>query len=284
MMNLPNPNEIEYFLEVAQTQNMSRAAERLGIRQPTLSIALAKLEHTLGVQLMTRTKKGVFLTEAGRVFLNKAQDLLHSWNLLKQQTQTQSDELRGHVRMGCHVSVALYTLPLFMASMLKEYPNLEFAFEHDFSRKITESVISLGLDLGVVVNPVQHPDLVIKRLCRDEVSYWKSEKISPINEKVLIVDQQLNQTQILLKKSKTSFSRFVTTSSLEVVRDLAISGAGVAILPNRVVQSVPRHGLKKVPSMPTFQDEICLIYRSERRLSRTIQILSSKISEVFSQS
>lgn len=281
MMNLPNPNEIEYFLEVAQTQNMSRAAERLGIRQPTLSIALAKLEHTLGTALLTRTKKGVFLTESGRVFLGKAQDLLHSWTQLKQQTVSQSDELRGHVRFGCHVSVALYTLPNFLPSVLKEFPNLEFALEHDFSRKITESVISLNLDLGVVVNPVQHPDLVIKRLCKDEVSYWKSDKISAANEKILIIDPQLNQTQSLLKKGKTSFERFITTSSLEVARDLAVQGAGVAILPNRVVQSLPRHGLKKISALPSFQDEICLIYRAERRQSKTIQILANHIAAVF---
>jgi len=282
MMNLPNPNEIEYFLEVAQTQNMSRAAERLGIRQPTLSISLAKLEHTLGVQLLTRTKKGVTLTESGRVFLTKAQDLLHNWNLLKQQTQSQGHELRGHVRLGCHVSVALFTLPSFLPSVMREYPNLEFAIEHDFSRKITESVISLNLDLGVVINPVQHPDLVIKRLSRDEVAYWKSEKISPANEKILIADQHMNQAQTLLKKNKAVFERFITTSSLELVRDLAVAGAGVAIIPARVVQSLPRHGLKKISTMPTFQDEICLVYRVERRQSRTIQILSEKISEVFS--
>ncbi len=284
MMNLPNPNEIEYFLEVAQTQNMSRAAERLGIRQPTLSVALAKLEHSLGVQLMTRTKRGVFLTESGRVFLAKAQDLMQSWNQLKQQTQNQADELKGHVRLGCHVSVALYTLPSMLPAVLKEFPNLEFAVEHDFSRKITESVISLNLDIGIVVNPVQHPDLVIKRLCRDEVSYWKSEKILSGNENILIADHHLNQTQMLLKKSKTCFERFVTTSSLELARDLAIQGAGVAILPGRVVQSHPKHGLKRVQSMPTFQDEICLIYRAERRNSRTIQVLGTKILEVFKES
>jgi LysR family transcriptional regulator, cell division regulator len=281
MMNLPNPNEIEYFLEVAQTQNMSRAAERLGIRQPTLSVALAKLEHGLGVQLLTRTKKGVFLTESGRVFLTKAQDLLHNWNLLKQQTQSQGNELKGHVRLGCHVSVALYTLPNLMPEILKEFPQLEFSLEHDFSRKITEGVISLNLDLGVVVNPVQHPDLVIKRLCRDEVAYWKSEKIHPINEKVLISDHNMNQAQVILKKAKINFDRFMTSSSLEVVRSLAVQGAGVAILPGRVVQSQPKHGLKKITSLPTYQDEVCLIYRSERRQSRTIQVLSEKITQVF---
>ncbi len=284
MINLPSPTEIEYFLEVAKTQNMSRAAERLGIRQPTLSIALANLEHDLGVQLLTRTKKGVFLTESGRVFLAKAQDLIQSWTLLKQQTQTQSDELRGHVRLGCHVAVAQYSLPNSLPKVLGDFPHLQVSLEHDMSRKITEGVISLNLDLGIVVNPVQHPDLVIKRLSRDEVSYWKSERILAANEKTLISDPQLNQTQTLARKTKDVFERFVTTSSLEVARELAIHGAGVAILPGKVVHSRPRHGLKKISSLPSFQDEICLIYRSERRQSKTIQLLAERISQVFTES
>jgi DNA-binding transcriptional LysR family regulator len=282
MVNLPSATEIEYFIEVAQTQNLSRAAERLGIRQPTLSIALAKLEHRLGITLMTRTKKGVFLTDSGRHFLAKAQDLLQQWSNLKEQTQNQSESLQGHIRLGCHVSVALYTLPLMMTEVLSEFPGLEFSFEHDFSRKITEAVISLKLDIGIVVNPVRHPDLVIKRLCKDEVCFWKSEKkIKHEMEKVLIADHQLAQTQALMKKDKAGFERFLTTTSLELARDLASAGAGVAILPSRVVHIAPKHSLKKLPGYPVFEDEICLIYRVERKSSKTIQMLSEKITGIF---
>lgn len=283
MLSLPSASEIEYFLEVAQTLNLSRAAERLGIRQPTLSVSLAKLESNLGTKLLTRTKKGVVLTESGEIFQAKAQDLLQFWKDLKNQTGEQEQNLKGHLRLGCHVSVALYTLPHFLPETLIEYPDLEFSLEHDFSRKITESVISLKLDLGIVVNPVQHPDLVIKKLCKDEVTFWKSEKLEPSLQKVLIADQNLIQTQALLQKVKKDrkFEKFITTSSLEVARELAQSGAGVAILPTRVAHLNPKSHLKKLSGAPSFHDEICLVYRSERRSSRTIQALSQKIQKVF---
>jgi len=284
MLNLPSPTEIEYFLEVAQTLNMSRAAERLGVRQPTLSVSLSKLEQTLGTQLLTRTKKGVELTEAGQVFFAKAQDFLQSWKDLKNQTGEQDESYKGHLRLGCHVSVALYTLPHFLPAALKDYADLEFSLEHDFSRKITESVISLKLDLGIVVNPVQHPDLIIKKLCKDEVTFWKSDKLHASLEKVLIADQNLLQTQALLQKTKKErqFQKFVSTSSLEVARELAQAGAGIAILPTRVAQMGSRVHLKKISTLPSYQDEICLIYRSERRSSRTVQSLSQRIQQVFS--
>lgn len=280
MLDLPNANEILYFIELANAQNMSRAAERLGIRQPTLSVAISKLEHNLSIRLFLRTKKGVSLTEAGQLFLSKAQELLNSWNEIKTQTQTQSQTISGQIRLGCHVSVALYTLPFFMPKMMSEFPGLEFLLEHDFSRKISEAVISLRLDMGIVVNPVKHPDLVIKKLCYDDVAFWKSDR--PGQEKVLIADHQLIQTQALMQKSKKGgFERFITTSSLEVARELAEAGAGAAILPSRVVNANRKSNLKRITGLPTFRDEVCLVFRAERRTNRTLQVLAERIAEVF---
>lgn len=285
MTTLPSPTEISYFLELAQSQNMSRAAERLGIRQPTLSMALAKLEQTVGAQLFTRTKKGVVLTDAGNILLVKAEHLLNAWGELKTQTAQQSEQVQGQIRLGCHVSVALYSLPQFLPETLKAFPNLEFSLEHDFSRKITESVISLKLDLGIVVNPVQHPDLVIKKLAKDEVTFWRKEKLASELQKVLIADNQLVQSQTLLRKLKKNapvFEKYLTTSSLELARDLALAGAGVAILPAKVA-AMGAGKLHRLPGLPTYHDEICLIYRTERRTSKTLQMLSQKIQSVFTE-
>ena len=69
---LPNPAEILYFLEVASTLNISRAAERLGITQPTLSLAVQRLEATLGTPLLLRGKTGVRLTKAGSKFATQS--------------------------------------------------------------------------------------------------------------------------------------------------------------------------------------------------------------------
>lgn len=282
MTELPSPAEIKYFIEIAHSLNLSRAAERLGIRQPTLSVALARLEKNLDIRLFTRTKKGVTLTEAGESFLAKSQDLMQLWTDLRAQTQNQAREIRGHVRIGCHASVALYTVPLFLPDVLKEFPDLEVALEHDFSRKITESVISLKLDLGIVVNPVQHPDLVIKKVCDDEVCFWSSKNPDPSTSRILIADQQLHQTHALLKKikkSKQSFDKFISTSSLEVARELAAAGGGVAILPTRVAASAP---LKRWSHLPSFHDEVCVIYRVERKRSPTLQMLAERIKNTLS--
>jgi DNA-binding transcriptional LysR family regulator len=124
---------------------------------------------------------------------------------------------------------------------------------------------------------------VIKKLARDEVSFWKKENLAKELEKVLIADHNLSQSQSLLQKIKKSSERFekhVTTSSLEVARDLALAGGGIAILPSKVAT----HGnrvLKRISALPTFHDEICLIYRVERKQSKTLQVLSERIRDVF---
>lgn len=285
-MMMPSPYDIQYFVEVAQTLNLSRAAERLGIRQPSLTLALQRLENFVGAALFIRTKRGVHLTDEGRVFLAQAHELLSVWQNLKLKTLNQKEEIKGIFRLGCHVSVALYSLPFFMTEFLSEYKNIEFSLEHDLSRKIVEAVISMRLDMGIVVNPVRHPDLVIIKLCDDEVCFWSKDEMNKDLKSVLIADENLLQVQTMLRKVKSKskknqqyFRRHIKTTSLEVARELAASGGGVAILPTRVAQG---SRLKKLQELPTFRDEICLVYRSDRRNSRTIQKLSGHLKRILS--
>ena len=71
--------ELKYFLEVANTKNLSRASERLGISQPTLSVAIKRLENSIGTELLIRQKRGVALTQAGKQLLIHAKQLLQYW-------------------------------------------------------------------------------------------------------------------------------------------------------------------------------------------------------------
>jgi DNA-binding transcriptional LysR family regulator len=278
---IPSASDLQYFIEVTQTLNLSRAAERLGIRQPSLSLALQRLEDSIGCTLLIRTKKGVQLTDEGHVFLGQAQQLLALWQDLRQKTNNHQQEVKGILRLGCHVSVALYSLPFLLKDFLALHKNIEFNLEHDLSRKITEAIISMRLDLGIVVNPVRHPDLVIIKLCEDDVCFWQQEKINKDLQSLLIYDSNLIQSQELLRKSSTlnyRFNRFVKTTSLELARELASQGAGVAILPTRVASSSK---LKRIKNLPCFKDEICLVYRHERKTSKSIQALSEQLKKTL---
>src|SRR5688572_19143300 len=173
-----------------------------------------------------------------------------------------------------------------MTEIMTSYPELEIGFMHDLSRKVTESVISFRTDFGIVVNPVRHPDLVIKPLMKDEVTYWTGPSRTILNdtkseESVLICDEELHQTQSLLKnarKSKVQFKRILASSNLEVIASLVSSGAGLGILPGRVATRIASQGLKKAgPGMPVFNDEICLIYRADAQKSKASKVIIDTI-------
>lgn len=279
---LPSPSELNYFIEVANTLNLSRAAERLGVSQPALSLAIQRLESSFGVPLLVRTKSGVNLTTGGRKLVTQARSLLHEWERIRSEALKDETEISGRYTVGCHPSVALYSLPSVLPELLRSNPLLEFKLVHDLSRKITEEVISFKVDFGIVVNPVEHPDLVIKQLLKDEVSFWVSPA-RDVNHDVLICDPELLQTQSLLKqltKKAGAFKRTMTSSNLEVITELVAAGAGVGILPSRVASRVKSRGLKPfMADAPKFYDRICLVYRADAQRSKSSRKIAALIEE-----
>lgn len=283
----PAFSDITYFIEVAQTKNISRAAERLGIAQPSLSSAMKRLEDSLGVTLFIRGRTGVQLTKAGKELLGRGRMLLLNWEQLRADVNKRETSASGQYIIGCHPSVALYSLSHFLPGLVQRYPELEIKLTHDLSRKITEEVISFEVDFGIVVNPVRHPDLVIKELYADEVLFWIAKNPSSTQnfdsqKGVLICDLNLVQVQKLLgdlQKRKQGFKRIIQSSNLEVVTDLTASGVGVGILPRRVATRITAYNLKPLDDrMPVFKDKICLIYRADSQKTKGSQIIIDAIN------
>lgn len=289
MATIPSSAELLYFIEVSNTLNVSRAAERLGISQPTLSLAIQRLEANLGTPLLIRSKSGVQLTHAGQKFLGRARQFVNEWERLKDDTLRDETEIRGRYVIGAHPSVALYAFPDLIARLLAEHPGLELKLTHDLSRKITEDVISFQADFGIVVNPWKHPDLIIKQLAKDEVTLWTSRKPSKLQDVtsgqgVLICDPELVQSQSILRglsKAGMEFGRVLTSSNLEVIATLVASGAGVGILPGRVASRVESYGLKPVDKVgPKFSDSHCLVFRADAQHSKASRLLGKRIQEL----
>lgn len=280
----PNLNDLHYFLEIAQTGNVSQAAVRLGVTQPSLSQAVVRLENSVGAKLFQRSKKGMDLTPAGRTLVVQSRKLIQDWEAIQSSAVSSHSEVKGQFRVGCHPSVALYTLPQVFPQWLSENPGLEIKLVHNLSRKILDGIILAEIDIGVVVNPIAHPDLIIKKVCEDEVGLWASDKKKSYNEDVLIADPDLLQTQDIMKKIKKAgfqFKRFIESSSLELITELARNGAGVAILPGRVAK---REGHLKSLNGPKFKDDICIVFRAESRTIKTIQVLSQSIEKALTES
>ncbi len=256
-----SPQELKYFLELSSTLNFSRAAERLGITQPTLSLSMKNLEQELGLALFIRSKSGVTHTKAGLRFVQGARELLQNWDNLMKEVNREKNEVTGRYVIGCHSTVASHSLPHFLPELMSKHQGLDIILKHDLSRKIVEQVISFEIDFGIVVNPVKHPDLVIVNLGKDEVTFFEAPQNK--NKDVLICDPDLIQTQKLSKEFRR-YKRIIPTSSLEVVRSLTEAGVGVGILPKRVAEMSNTLKLKHALSnAPVFHDTHALVFRAD---------------------
>ena len=278
---LPSSHDLTYFLEIAQNSSITAAATRLGISQPSLTLAMQRLEQSVGASLFVRSRQGVKLTKAGERVLMETRQLISRWEEVKQQAVGAMNEVRGRFSLGAHPSVARYSLPMFLPELLAKHPGLEVSLHHDLSRNITQKVLELSLDVAIVVNPVPHPDLVMRLLGKDQLTLWTSKKNK--HQDVLICEPSLIQTQSILAKLKRQnfdFTKVIETSNLEVIAAMVEGGCGIGILPTRVARAQSQN-LIEVKGAPHYSDEIHLIYRVENKPVRAIQAISQAIQEGF---
>jgi len=284
--------DVLYFIEISNTQNLSRASERLGIAQPSLSSAVKRLESSIGTSLLIRHKKGVLLTQAGKQLLAHSKQLLQYWNEVKSQALASHHQVQGCFVFGCHPTVALHNLSGFLPVLLNDYPKLEIELRHDISRKITEGIINLSIDIGLVVNPIKHPDIIIHKMMDDEVACMQIKKpLLPHQDiasgkAIIICDPALAQTQTLLKrlqKKNITYSRLLVSTSLEVIADLTVQGCGIGLLPQSISNRMFPGKLSVIEKIAPFRDEICLVYRHENRSVKAIQVIIEAIKKHFNK-
>ena len=282
----PSPTDLTYFIEVANLSNLSRASESLGISQPSLTLAMQRLEEIVGAALLTRHKRGVSLTKAGEQLLAHSRELMQRWESIKSQTLASMHEVQGAISVGCHPSVALYTLPHILPKLMAEHPKLGIQLKHDLSRRITENVISLKIDIGIAINPVRHPDLVITHLDNDVITLWCTDpkvgmKQLQDGSAIILCDPEMAQAQNILaqlKKAGLQYDRLLTTNNLEVICALTRQNGGIGILPARIALEAD---LVRIPKAPFYDDEICVLYRGENRNVRAIQVIVETIRKLF---
>jgi DNA-binding transcriptional LysR family regulator len=256
--------EIAHFLAIYAKRHVTRASVGLNISQPALTQSIARLERKLKAKLFDRSKSGCKPTAVAELLFTKINRLQECWADIEVAIAETQEGLRGKFRLGCHASVGAYTLPRFFKTMDRAAPEIDVQLKHDFSRNITESILRFELDLGFVINPVRHPDLVLTKLGTDRICFWRNPKAERI-PKILfsdLSDHELKNSFGLKTLRSISDWKRIETPSLELVRTLVIRGAGMGILPERVA-GADQTGLERIADLPIRTDEIYLAYRMD---------------------
>jgi len=144
---------LRYFLAVAREENMTRAAERLHISQPSLSKEIRKLEEELGHKLFIRTNKNMLLNDEGMLLRKRAEDILAMVDKTAEEFSQLDSIIGGEIRIGCAESYLIKYLARSIKSFREQYPNFIFHIFSGDTEPVAERLERGLLDLAVIVEP-----------------------------------------------------------------------------------------------------------------------------------
>ncbi len=269
--------DLENFAAATSCRSMGDASRKLGISQPALSESIQRLEEDLGAAVFYRSRAGIQLTPKGKLFASKVNDLLLSVQGLEIDKNEQEVFGGQTISIGSHMTVATYTLPQALASLRKIAPDFRVELRHDLSRNIQVEVQQGRIDVGIVVNPVQVPDLVISKIGTDDVAVWNTPHGAT---DTLIYNPHLFQSQAILKKWKGRPVKVIETEGLDLICRLSAAGLGYGIIPANAVM-LSKENLKPIKSLPSYKDEIAVVHRPEFGRSQAEKFVLKAIRSVF---
>ena len=190
--------QLEYIIAVADCKSFAKAAERCHITQPTLSVQIKKLESHLNVVIFDRSKKPVRPTEIGLQIIEQARISLTEITRIKSIIAFEEQKSIGKLRLGIIPTIGPYLLPLFSLQFLNFNPNVQLSVNELLSEEIIYDLHNNKLDLGILVTPINNPDLVqIPLYYEPFVLYMSKSHQYAQREKVTIDDLDLNEMWLL---------------------------------------------------------------------------------------
>jgi len=248
--------ELKYIVAVAREKHFGRAAEACFVAQPTLSVAIKKLEEELGVLIFERGGGEVSLTPIGTQIVAQAERVLEQTATIKEIAKQNKDPLAGPLRLGIIYTVAPYLLPPLVKILIDRVPQMPLVLQENFTARLIESLRQGELDAAIMALPFPDHGLNVLPLY-DEPFVVALPRNHPWADRATIDAEELKTETMLLLGNGHCFrdqvlevcpemSRLSTNgdgiartfegSSLETIRHMVASGIGVTVLP---VASIP---------------------------------------------
>jgi DNA-binding transcriptional LysR family regulator len=238
--------QLRIFQVVAETESMSRAAERLFLTQPAVSHHIRSLEEDLGVQLFHRGRKGVKLTEAGEVFLEYANRILLLATEAKREAARADGLAKSVVRIGASPNAGTALLPSWILSFHRKCPHVSTSLRTAITPEVVRAIRRREVDVGIVEGEIEDlEDVEVIPLWDEEIvivvgpshRWWGKSKIHAreLETEVFIVREEGSLTRVWEQRmleglgiQQRSVAQFDTPAGIK--RGIA-SGLGIALLP-----------------------------------------------------
>ncbi|MGF1748090.1 MULTISPECIES: LysR family transcriptional regulator [Vibrio] len=191
--------QLKHFLAVAREQNFTRAAKKVNIAQPALSISIKKFEQQLGVQLFSRIDKQVVLTQEGRALKPHAQKILQQVDDATLAIDELKGLLKGEVRLGTPSMMGSYFFPKIIMAFKSRYPNLKMTVVEAGTQDIRKMLLAGEIDLGVIRNTDVPDDLDVDPIYRSEMVAVMSEHHPFASQDTLTFDAFFQEELVMFK-------------------------------------------------------------------------------------
>lgn len=246
--------ELRYIVTLAREQHFGRAAERCFVSQPTLSIAVKKLEEELGIPLFERSKNSVQVTPVGDKIVQQAQRVLEQAETIKDLAHEGKDQLKSPLRIGAIYTIGPYLFPDLVPEVQSLAPQMPLYIEENFTETLRLKVRNGDLDAIIIAMPFHEPDVLTRELYDENFEMllpaehpWASskevdsKKLSE-TELLLLGEGHCFRDQVLeacptLNQSMHEQHTVMEGSSLETIRMMVASGLGASVLPSSAAKN-----------------------------------------------
>jgi LysR family hydrogen peroxide-inducible transcriptional activator len=286
--------ELKYVVALAQERHFGRAAQKCFVTQPTLSLALAKLEDELGVKLFERNKSEVLITSRGNAVVEQARRVLDEAGRLQDIARGGRDQLAGTLRLGVIPTIGPYLLPDLVPILRRRAPQMPLSIEENLTGNLAPMLREGELDAVIIALPFSIPGVKTRALYEEPFSVvvpeghrWQARKaVKPSDlagENLLVLNNgHCFRDQVLEAcpgQSNTAQAEGRAGSSLETIRNMVASGLGVSVLPASAL--TPRYAsrmLRAVPfSAPVPSRKVALAWRTSFDRPIAVETLAAAI-------
>lgn len=273
--------QLEYFVRIVEEQSFTKAAEKLFISQPALSKAIQSMEKELKVSLFSRKPGVATLTEDGNTVYKYAKDILSYCGNRTDELIARLGKAKEPVKFGLPPSVGSVFFSNVLLEYNEKYPQIDLQIFEGTSKQIEAMIVNSQLDLGVVVEPYENPDMELKTVFRSDAvlavgknhrfAKRKSVSFAELDSEpmVLVSKEYMFYDQILQRCAEAGFVPQVTftSSQWDLLLEMVAENKGVTIICRPLVEKLYSGRVVCVPlKKPEFPWTLGLIAKKNRSL------------------
>lgn len=294
------PTELRYIVALARERHFGRAAEACFVSQPTLSVAVKKLEDELGVTLFERAKNEVTPTPVGERIVEQARRVLEELEGVKRIAQQAQDPLAGPLRIGAIYTIGPYLFPRLVPLLHEAAPRMPLVIEENYTARLRERLVQGELDAVLVCLPFEEPGVATLPLYDEPFVVMVPAAHPWARGEHVATDDLATQTVLLLgaghcfrdqvlaacpscvgpPAAEGGLQKAVEGSSLETIRHMVASGMGITVLPCTAT-SGPGHYASTLTAIRPFVDppqrRVALVWRVTFPRPQAIEALRQAI-------